>query len=164
MFCVACLNAQTSAYDKLTDDGLALLEKNMPNDAIKKYEMALQIDTKRVEAYYGLGIANYLLCRKNAENCVEAIKFLDIAIKIDSSYRKGYYNRGCCKALISDFPGALEDFNKAIALDNRNGYYYYNRSFIKLSLGDKNGACIDIKLSSKLGFIGADSKLNEICN
>jgi tetratricopeptide (TPR) repeat protein len=166
LFVITGLNlaAQTAEYKKLTDEGLELLEQNMPDDAMKKYNKALLLDSNRVEAYYGLGVANYLLCRKAKQTCSEAIKYFDKAMSVNPNYRQSYYNRGSCKALTNDFNGALEDFNRAIELDSKNGYYYYNRAFIKLTLGDKNGACTDVKYSSKLGYQAADSKINQICN
>ena len=157
------LNAQNAVYKKLTDEGLELLKQQNIPAAIEKYKQALKIDSSKVEANYGMGTAYAYYCEKQKTNCNNALYFLDKAIKINNTYKNCYYNRGRTKAYLSDYKGALKDFNEAIKKDSADRESYFSRAMVKIKLHDDNGACEDFYISGQLGFETAQKMFDANC-
>jgi tetratricopeptide (TPR) repeat protein len=60
-----------------------------------------------------------------------------------------YYNRGVTKYLLTDYQGALSDFNKAIEKDP-NAETYLRRGIVKYILMDYQGATGDFNKAIEL--------------
>ncbi|MCD6066762.1 MAG: Non-specific serine/threonine protein kinase [Bacteroidetes bacterium] len=142
---------QKETYNKLTEDGLMLMEKQEIKEAIFKFQEALKIDSLRVEANYGLGVSYLAYCGKQAIFCDYSLYYLNKAIRIDSTYRSCYYNRAHCKAFLSDYVGSIKDFDVAILRDSTDANIYFSRAMAKLKINDKTNACEDLYKSLKLG-------------
>lgn len=154
--------AQTE-YDKLVEEGLQLLIQQNAPAAILKYEAAYKIDSTKVEANYGLGVAYLYDCQYNGNNCFTSLSYLNTAIKIDENYRNGYYNRGQCKTFLKDLNGALKDYTKAIKQNSNDPDYYINRAFIYKNIGNKKNACKDLHKAAKLNSTTAKNLLVTDC-
>ena len=61
--------------------------------------------------------------------------------------------RGICKYELTDYDGAVSDYNRAIELDPDNVSAYNMRAGLKLHIGDLEGAIEDFNIadSIKLG-------------
>jgi tetratricopeptide (TPR) repeat protein len=138
-------------YKKLTDESFELLKQENIPAAVNFCKQALTIDSSKVEANYGLGIAYLHYCQKQKIYCENSLFYLNKAIKINDNYRSGYFNRGQCKGSIGDYKGALEDFNKAIQQNSKDADAYFCRAMIKIKLQDNQGACEDFHKSGLLG-------------
>ena len=67
----------------------------------------------------------------------EAIKDIDISIKIEPNNAMAYISRGTLKLKINDQTGALADYNKAIELEPDNALAYGNRAKFYQELAEK---------------------------
>jgi tetratricopeptide (TPR) repeat protein len=66
--------------------------------------------------------------------------------------------------MISDFKGALEDFNQALAIDENLSKTYFNRGVLKFLMEDPVDGCNDIQHSQELGYEKAIEKAELYCN
>ena len=154
-----------SEYDKLVEEGLQFLKQRNISAAIEKYEAAYKIDSTKVEANYGLGVAYVHYCQNKEQNCFTALYYLNRAIKINDQYRNCYYNRGSVKNTVKDYNGALKDFNNAIAKNNKKAHYYFNRSLTHRNMGNYQQECNDLKKAAQLGSSNAKKVLpHRKCN
>ena len=146
---------QYSFYQININEGYELLKQKDINGAIVKFSEALNGDSLKVEAYYGLGVAYQYYCQTIGNYCNESLFFLDKAISIDDKYRKCYYNRGCWRVVLQDYKEAIKDFNLAIVKQPNNPQYYLSRgtSYLKLDMRDKG--CADIKKAADLNSSAA---------
>lgn len=156
-------NAQTSEYKKLIDEGLELLKQQNISDATKKYQLALKIDSGKVEANYGLGVAYLFKYERERTQINNALYYMNKAIKINPTYRNCYYNRGKVLAYLNDFKGALDDFNRSIEKDSSDADSYFCRAMVKVKIKDDNGACEDFYKSAQLGFELAQKMFQSNC-
>ena len=159
--CLLSINcfSQILEYDRLVNEGLELLMKQNNTEAAIKYIKALNMDSTRVEAIYGLGVAYLFDCENKGVNCNNSLFFLDKAIKIDNTYRNGYYNRARCKVFLQNFEGALEDYAKAIQNNSSIPDSYYSMALIYQRFGDKDNACKYFKKAAELNFTAAKNML-----
>jgi tetratricopeptide (TPR) repeat protein len=155
--------AQNTEYDKLVEDGLQLLiQQNVPA-AILKYKAAYKLDSTKVEANYGLGVAYLYDCQNKGGNCFTSLSYLNTAIKIDKNYRNGYFNRAQCNTFIKDYKKALADYNLAIKQTPNDPNYYINRAIIYKNIGNKENACNDLHKAAKLNSTTAKQLLITDC-
>jgi len=151
-------------YDKLVEEGLQLLiQQNIPA-AILKYDQAFKIDTTKVEANYGLGVAYLYDCQSKGANCFIALSYLNTAIKIDNTYRNGYFNRGRCYTLLKDYKNAIKDLSLAIKKTPNDADYYIMRGLSYVRIGDKKNACQDLKKAAELNPNSKELLISEGCN
>ncbi|MEZ4721639.1 MAG: hypothetical protein R2813_07180 [Flavobacteriales bacterium] len=131
--------------------------------AIEAFNQAHQIDSTKVETYYGMALALTQICSKEGESCIEAIALFNQSIGMDSTYGTPYYNRAVCKNQLLDYSGALDDINKEISRTPNQAYFYYNRAFIYMQLKQKSDACSDLKKSCELGYKESCQKNQSFC-
>jgi tetratricopeptide (TPR) repeat protein len=151
VFVVLTTKSYSQNYDSLVNDGLKLLQQGKPYQAIEKYNKALNIDSSKVDAIYGVGVAYLFICQSENKYCERSILYLNKSIEVNPKYRNSYYNRGRCKVLLEDYHGALADLNKAIKLNSSDKDFYFTRALIKIKTNDNQGACEDFFQSAKLG-------------
>ena len=142
--------AQNMQYQKLVDEGLQFLDQKNIADAIDKYQQAFKIDSNKVEANYGLGVAYQYYCQTQGKDCLLALYYIEKAIKIDDTYRNCYYSRAGIKTLLKDYKGAIKDFNKAILKSPEKAHYYVGRATTYLKLDMREDACKDLKKAADL--------------
>jgi tetratricopeptide (TPR) repeat protein len=143
-----------SDLDKLIDS----LEENptqgepLGKDCYKvRMAITSEVNPKKPDGYYGLGVSYTLNCQINKKDCKKGIQYLDKVLQMDAKYRRAYYNRAICKDKLGDSQGAIDDLDMQISLDNTDPDYYHNRAVIKLHLGDTSDACNDYRKSYELG-------------
>ena len=86
--------------------GLVLTQLQKDDDAIEQFNKAIELNPESIDAWNQKGKALYQLGRYN-----EAIVCHDKTLKI-KEYEDAYFFRGQSKCALSDYTGALEDFNK----------------------------------------------------
>ena len=95
-------------------------------------------------------------CNENLSLYKDVIANYDKAIEIDSVWAEPYNNRGVVKDLLSDYNGALRDYNKAIQILIKSfdastnldlSEAYSNRAYVKFELHDYQGATEDYNAS-----------------
>jgi len=71
----ACMlaSSQNSTYQNIIDEGFkALTQQDIPT-AITYFQDAYNIDSTKVEACYGLGVAYNFFCKKTGSYCKESL-------------------------------------------------------------------------------------------
>jgi len=155
--------SQNTTCDRLVNKGFELLKQGNLSLAIDKYNEALKIDPKRLEAHYGLGVAYSAICLKDGSFCNEAIKHFLEAEKIKPGYRFTYRNLATCFIKSEQYEKAVTYCNKAILQDSSDGESYYYRGVSYAHLNKKDKCCAELKQSLKLGYSIAKNELEKYC-
>lgn len=101
-----------SDYDEAIMDGLSNLNLNDPEDALKDFERAIEIDPNRAGGYLGKANALNILGRYE-----EAIDFYNRAIAIDPKLANAYVNRAIAYSHLGRYKEAISDYEKGLELD-----------------------------------------------
>ena len=164
MMCTACstetsfttetkVSASVNSLQDLLDKGNQNLNANKPDDAIKNYTAAIEIDADSAEAYNGRGIAY-----AQKHDFAATIKEFGQAIKFAQNPAEAYSNRGQAYADSGDAQKALADFNKSIELDAKNDTAYVNRGVLHYNAGDIDKAVADFRKALELNPNNTDAK------
>jgi len=103
---VAFLTMQNAA--NYYNEGLNLYNQGKYDEAIAKFDSALEIDPNNKEAYYLKGSSLDKIGRYS-----EAIASFDKAITIDPNYALAWQNKGLAQYKLKQFDEAIASFNKA---------------------------------------------------
>jgi tetratricopeptide (TPR) repeat protein len=160
----ACGQVKNQQYEKLNNEGLKLLKTGEFLYASEKYKQALNIDSLRIEANYGLGVTKAALCYQTNQNCDDALKYLLKARTILPNYRKTEYNIGVCYMALEKYLDAVNAFNKYIKTNSSSGDAYFNRGYANLMLEKKTKACENFKKAIKYGNVISNDILSSACN
>jgi len=129
-------------------------ERGFVKEKLGDYTGAIQDYNKAIEV-----VSSELEKKDSLEAAREVDTFL-YAITLNS--------RGTAKAKLSDYRGALMDFNKAIELiptvTALSKDAFYNRGVVKIILGQKDSGCLDLSKAGELGFEKAYQIIKEYCN
>jgi tetratricopeptide (TPR) repeat protein len=155
--------SQNTTCDRLVNQGFELLSQGNLSLAIDKYNEALKIEPKRLEAHYGLGVAYSAICLKDGSFCNEAIKHFLETEKIKPGYRFTYRNIATCYIKTEQYEKAVDYCNKAILQDNTDGESYFYRGVSYIHLNKKEKGCEDLKHALKLGYDIAKIELQKYC-
>lgn len=110
--------------------------------AIADINKALEICEEEQQPYYYVKRAEMNRYAGNYEVAIEDVsKFID-RYPTDAY---GYYARGCCKELLGDLDGALQDYDEGIAVDENFPYIYLMRGLLHLKRGQKELADKDFQ-------------------
>ena len=75
-FCFLSLTSfSQNNYDQLVEEGLTALKMRSIPLALTKYKAAYQMDSTKVEANYGLGVAYAFYCHTKKTNCFSSLIF-----------------------------------------------------------------------------------------
>ncbi|XP_023215754.1 peptidyl-prolyl cis-trans isomerase FKBP4-like [Centruroides sculpturatus] len=86
-----------------------------------EYETSLSDDdTKKRNILMLAGYLNLAMCNLKLNNYLEAIKYCDKAIELDSENEKGYFRRGMAYFSQNEFELAKKDFQKVLSIDPKN--------------------------------------------
>lgn len=155
--------SQNTTCDQLVSQGFDYLSHGNLDLAIVKYNEALKIDPKRLEAHYGLGVAYSAICLKDGSYCNEAIAHFLETEKIKPGYRFTYRNIATCFIKIGQYEKAIAYCNKAISQDSIDGESYFYRGVSYIHLDKKEKGCADLKQALKLGYAIAKIELEKYC-
>ena len=118
--------------------GLTFYKEEKYEEAIKRYDQAIDINPQFAEAYNNRGITKDLLGRHE-----EAITDYNEAIRINPQLAEAYYNRGTTKDLLGRHEKAIADYDQAIRINPQYAQAYYNRGNAKGELGQHEEAIAD---------------------
>lgn len=152
--------------------GEVLLKSGKFEEAVKNFDIVLEMDPENIDALYFKGNAEYKLgrlddaiadyssilqkdeqyykaynkrafCYAQKKDYKKAIEDYSKAIVINPDLSSAIVNRAKCKEIIKDYHGALADYSTAITLNPKNLDVYYLRGNLKQLLGDSDGALAD---------------------
>ncbi len=106
--------------------------------AMKYYEYALAIDSEIQDAHTKLGIYNTNLSKWKASE----INFSE-AIRINPRALEVYKLRGVARFYLTDFDGAIKDFNEFLKYDSLNDEALKSRAISYLKIGEYHRGAID---------------------
>lgn len=148
----------TRAHDLLNEANvIAESLAGEPEDAVKLYSQALEINPELLEAYQQRG-----QWRMYLEEFGRAATDFEMAVKLDANNHENHYYLGLCKYNQDDIAGAVPHFDQTIALDSSYANAFYSRGLAKIKLGEKDEACKDLYTADGLGesgiyFLAVDS-------
>ena len=138
--------------------GVALHYKNEYEEAIEKYDEAIELNPFFVEAYNSRGLAKEKLGRYQ-----EAIADYNKVIELNPNHAIAYSNRGDGKYYLEQHQEAIADYDKAIELDPDDAIAYNNRGIAKSNLGQHQEARSDFNKAIELIPIFAEAYNNRGC-
>ena len=118
--------------------GLASDNKGEYEEAIKKYDEAIELNSNYAEIYNNRGIVKNKLRKYQ-----EAIADYDKAIELNPNYVEAYNNRGNAKKDLGQHQEAIADYDKAIELNPDFAGAYSNRGATKSNWGQHQEAIAD---------------------
>lgn len=105
--------------------GSFYLRDNQPDPAISDFLKVIELDKKEFRAYDNIG---YAYQSKNLYG--EAIKYHDIAIKMNPSSALSFNNRGVCLLYLGEWDKAVPDFEKAASLNSNYTDAFFNLGYV----------------------------------
>ena len=135
-------------YEKakiLLYEGLALYNKGKYEEAIEKYDEAIELNPIFAGAYINRGNA-----KSNLGQHREARSDFNRAIELNPVFAEAYYNRGTAKNFLGEHQEAIVDFDKAIELNPNNAEAYINRGTAKNNLRQHQKAISDFNKAIEL--------------
>lgn len=138
------LFAKLKAFNEcIKGDGF--LREGKLEEAVARYDRAIELYPKNEYPYYARGYARLILGELD-----KAIADYSRALAICPDYAEAYNDRGYAKVKQGDWQGALADYSKAIEIDAKCVSAYMNRGLLKLHLGKDREAQKDFERCLKL--------------
>jgi tetratricopeptide (TPR) repeat protein len=98
------------------------------------------------------------------KNHEDAIKDIDLAIKLDKNNHLFYNGKGVSLIALEKYKEAENNFDACLKINPNFGQAYYNRGYVKqVGYGDKEAACRDWETAASKGYKGANVYLNQYC-
>lgn len=136
-----------SAYNNL---GLLLQEHlKQPDDALKAYEQAIELNPALHDAHYNRG--NVFMSRKEYSSAISNFKK---AIEINPNYGAAYANMGICYGALKNYPEALNQYRRALDLGFELNFLPGQYVYTKLHVAEWNE--LDLNLDQLIGDIIAE--------
>ncbi|MFN3466804.1 MAG: tetratricopeptide repeat protein [Candidatus Brocadiales bacterium] len=120
-------------------------EKGENENALKSYEMALELNPNSPLAWDGKGMVLGNLRRPQ-----EAIQAHDRAIKLDQAFARAWNNKGVALGELKRYEEALEAYVQTVKLDPNFTTAWYNMAMTSAVLGDKEKMAEGLKQVLKL--------------
>ncbi len=117
-----------------------LYSKKGDDNAIKHYDIAIELDDKSVEANYGK--AMFLQEQKRYDEAIKAYKSL---LMRNSQHEDSFFNLGYVYFQQAKYDKALSNFTFAASTAPADARCYYWRAMTHEKLGDNEKAVIDLK-------------------
>jgi len=114
-----------------------------PDYKIKKYEEFYQINPKRFDLTYNLGILYFNYKQDNDK----AIFYMEQAVKITPNVSDGYKVLGVCYGRRGELQKSIEMFNQAIKINPQDKQLYRNLGLVYQQMGNKEMAANYFKLA-----------------
>ena len=119
--------------------GNALLLLKKPEDAVRQFDIALQINPNFYKAYSGRGTANVYLGKKD-----DAFRDFNKAVEINPGDVTSLTSLGVLYASTGNNDKALEFFDKSLVYNSENPETYRNRGAVLFYSGDTVKALADM--------------------
>lgn len=156
--------SQETECDKLVNQGFEFLKQGDLSRAIDKYNEALNVNSKKLEAHYGLGVAYSAICLQDGSTCKEAIFHFLTVEEIEPGYRFSYRNIATCYIKSSQFNKAILYCDKAIKQNAKDGESYFYRGIAYAQSNNINKGCADLHKALALGYEIAKNEIARYCN
>src|SRR3989339_704569 len=128
--------------------GFAYTSKNLFDEAIADYDIAISLNPKYAEAYAGRGNVYY---RRGMSN--KAVDDYTKAIELKPDFAGAYNNRGVAYDDAGLFDKAISDYTRAILLKPGYANAYHNRGITYYKKGEEEEAKIDFAKAKENGYI-----------
>jgi Tfp pilus assembly protein PilF len=127
-------------------------EAKDPEEKIKNYTKAIEINPYNAQFYYYRGLAY-----KTKTRFPLAIEDFTKAIMYQSNYPNAYVNRGACYYEMGQQDAAIADYTEALKLDSSDAYTFLRRGISFQKKGDNEKALADYNEAIKLrpGYVSA---------
>ena len=126
-----------------------------PDQALKDYDKAIELDPNLALAFGGRGFLYY--DRNDADH---ALQDFNRAIALDPNLALAFNGRGLLSHDRADYDHALEDFNRAIELDPKNEAIFNNRGITYFAKKDNDHAKADFDRAIELNADDRDAYWN----
>ena len=67
------------------------------------------------------------------------------------------------KGGLSDYRGAIQDFNKVIEINPNSSLAYFYRGITELNLSQKESGCLDLSKAGEMGYFQAYDYIKQYC-
>ena len=114
-----------SRYEKLFDQGVELLDKKQYKEALNKFQQAIELNNKFIEAWVYKGI-----CLEKLERYQEAIQCYEKALEINPNVADLWYNKGATYCKMKRYGDALQCLNRVIEIEPDRPFVQTMRSLI----------------------------------
>lgn len=150
--------ARYEESERLTNEGLNLLNGKQLDAALAKLDEALSFNPYNASAHYIKGLT---FVQKQQTDSAEA--HFESAIKYNPKHGGAMYNLGIIYYQRKQYQEALDMYDKAINIKFDFVEAIHNRGLAKYALGDKAGCCEDLKRASELGLPMAAQNYEKVC-
>jgi len=154
---------QSSKYEEHVIAGLKFLQARNISAAIDEYRLALEFDSRGIDANYGIAVCYSAFCIQNGDYCIDALDHYKVVNEIASGYRNTHRNMSTCYIKTYQYKQAVDYCDKAIAQNPEDGESYFYRGYAKIELKKTEEGCTDLKRALSLGFEDAQEKLLDYC-
>ncbi|MBR5844447.1 MAG: tetratricopeptide repeat protein [Bacteroidaceae bacterium] len=103
------------------------------------YNRAIELNKNMADAY----VLRAMLSIKCDDNLEEALRDMDMAVRLEPKRAEYYINRALVKYYTDDLRGAMSDYDHAQLLDPSSVMVYYNRGLLRAQVGERNRAIDD---------------------
>ena len=135
-------SSNDSAYNTR---GIAYAQKELFDEAIKDFDIAIQLRPQDKNYF-----ANRALANLNQKKYDKAISDYSNAIQLDDSDDSLFNNRGFAYLNIKEYNNAIFDYDSAIQLNQGEASYFVNRGLAKFNLQKYNEAIKDYSTGIEL--------------
>ncbi|HEY6503844.1 MAG TPA: tetratricopeptide repeat protein [Chitinophagaceae bacterium] len=139
------LTADSQSADALVKEGVALHDKGLYDEAIKKYDAAIAIDKDHYLAYYEKSYS--LMMAKKYEDCIGLSKYILTTFKDGPENKSVYINYGTCYDYLGKPKESLEIYDEGIKKYPDVGLLYFNKAVTLYGTQNIPAAIETIKLS-----------------
>lgn len=147
------------------NDAIGFYCRGLTKLALKNYESALADFTEAINlkfkgpnAFYYRALTYY-----NMRDLDNAILNFNAYINQEKNNSEAYFDLGLCFKEKDEIKEALQYFSLAIQKRPAFGASYFERGRLRHKQNDKEGGCADLKKAFGLGYLEAESYLNDLC-
>jgi len=131
------IKAQGTA-EQFLNNGLKNAQLGAYVDAIRDFDMAIQVNSQMEEAYYYRGEAYY-----KYGDYKKALEDFDKAIQLAPNNSMNYYQRGLVLNALGNYSLAIQDFDKALSISPNSEHIYLGRAESHWAMGSNSAAAVD---------------------
>lgn len=149
---------QHGTYDDLIHHGQESIEAADYETAILHFMDAVDLDSSRVDGYYGIAF-----CFSEMRNYTKAEEYFATCMFFDPDYRQTRLNYGSAQLFSGKFDEAVANLTNAIEHDSLCKECYLNRANAYMEIGKNDLMCADLKQAESLGLQDAAPLLAQYC-
>ena len=136
-------------------EGMAAHAQKNYNEAIRNYQLAVEIDATSAEPFFKMGNAFYELNRYD-----EAITSYEKALALQPDYTDVLFNLGNSYLEKGNYPKAINAYERVLASDPKNADAYYYMGAALFQNGDQQNAVIAFQNAARNGSRDAQKWLS----